>query len=188
MKKQALSSPKHSVSGRGKGRRRIPCGQLSFGLTGLLLLGGCNKTPAPAAPAAEPSTTAQTAPPPAALRQLRCRPRLRPLRRWTPAPPPPAGPAVPPPPPPPRQYTVPAGTPLVVRIGQTISAKNSNVGDSFTEPWRSPWWSRSECHPGRRAGDGNGSCRKGPGTVQGQWGFGGRNQKSGRLRGHDCFL
>jgi hypothetical protein len=29
-------------------------------------------------------------------------------------------------------YTVAAGTPLVVRIEQTISAKNSNVGDTFT--------------------------------------------------------
>ena len=36
------------------------------------------------------------------------------------------------PPPPPRQFTVPAGTRVVVRIQQTISAKNSNVGDSFS--------------------------------------------------------
>ena len=40
--------------------------------------------------------------------------------------------AAPAPPPPPRQYTVPAGTPLVVRLEQTVSAKNSNVGDSFS--------------------------------------------------------
>jgi hypothetical protein len=43
----------------------------------------------------------------------------------------PAPAAAPAPPPPPREYTVAAGTPLVVRIGQTISAKNSNVGDTF---------------------------------------------------------
>jgi hypothetical protein len=29
-------------------------------------------------------------------------------------------------------YTVPAGTPLVVRLEQTVSAKNNNVGDTFT--------------------------------------------------------
>ena len=41
-------------------------------------------------------------------------------------------PAAPAPPPAPRVYTVPAGTRVVVRVGQTISAKNSNVGDSFS--------------------------------------------------------
>jgi hypothetical protein len=40
--------------------------------------------------------------------------------------------AAPAPPPPPKQYTVPAGTPLVVRLEQTVSAKNSSVGDSFS--------------------------------------------------------
>jgi hypothetical protein len=30
------------------------------------------------------------------------------------------------------QYTVPAGTALVVRMEQTVSAKNNNVGDSFS--------------------------------------------------------
>jgi hypothetical protein len=99
---------------------------LSFGLSGLLLLGGCNKTPAPAA---EPATTAQAAPPPAAAPES----APSPAAAMPAAPPPPApAAAVPPPPPPPQQYTVPAGTPLVVRIGQTISAKNSNVGDSFS--------------------------------------------------------
>jgi hypothetical protein len=29
-------------------------------------------------------------------------------------------------------YTVPSGTALVVRVGQTLSAKNNNVGDTFT--------------------------------------------------------
>ena len=102
---------------------------LSFGLSGLLLLGGCNKTPAPAA---EATTTAQAAPPPAAAPEAA--PAPAPAAAMTAAPPPaPApAPAVPPPPPPPKQYTVPAGTQLVVRIGQTISAKNSNVGDSFS--------------------------------------------------------
>jgi hypothetical protein len=105
----------------------------------LLLLGGCNKTPAPAAPAAEPATTAQAAPPPAAA------PDATPAPTPAPAPPPAAmtaapppapapapAPAVPPPPPPPQKYVVASGTPLVVRLQQTVSAKSSNVGDTFT--------------------------------------------------------
>jgi hypothetical protein len=99
---------------------------LSFGLSGLLLLGGCNKTPAPAAEA----TTAQAAPPPPAAPEAAPAPAAAMTAAPPPAPAP--APAVPPPPPPPKQYTVPAGTQLVVRIGQTISAKNSNVGDSFS--------------------------------------------------------
>jgi hypothetical protein len=126
MKTHALS--RHSIGGHAPRRSATALvGTLSFGLAGLLLLGGCNKAPAPV-PAAEPATTAQAAPPPV--------PEAPPPASAAPAPaaaaPPPASAAaLPPPPPPPRQYTVPAGTPLVVRIGQTISAKNSNVGDSF---------------------------------------------------------
>jgi hypothetical protein len=106
-------------------------------LGGLLLAGGCNKTPEPAA---APAPTAQAAPPPAAA------PDAAPAAAPTPAAPAPAPAAAPAagtamtamtpaaapaPPPPPKQYTVAAGTPVVVRIGQTISAKNSNVGDTF---------------------------------------------------------
>lgn len=39
--------------------------------------------------------------------------------------------AAPPPPPPPVVYTVPSGTRIVVRIGQTITEKGSNIGDRF---------------------------------------------------------
>jgi hypothetical protein len=102
---------------------------LSLTLAGLLLLGGCNKAPAPVAPAAEPANTAQATPPPAPA------PAATPEPAPAPAPaaaPPPAAPAPPPPPPPPKVYTVPAGTALVVRIGQTLSAKANNVGDTFT--------------------------------------------------------
>jgi hypothetical protein len=100
---------------------------LSFG--GLLLAGGCNKAPAPEA---APTTTAQAAPPPAAAPDAAPAPASpAPGTAMTATPPPVPAPAVPAPPPPPRQYTVAAGTPLVVRIGQTISAKNSNVGDTF---------------------------------------------------------
>jgi hypothetical protein len=105
-------------------------GMLSLTLTGLLLLGGCNKGPAPAAPAAEPTTTAQAAPAPAAPEPGPAAPAPAPAESV--APPPPPAPDVPPPPPPPKQYVVPAGTALVVRIGQTISAKSSSVGDSFS--------------------------------------------------------
>lgn len=38
----------------------------------------------------------------------------------------------PPPPPPPPPIVVPAGTSLVVRMGNTINTKTANVGDSFT--------------------------------------------------------
>jgi hypothetical protein len=128
MKKQAFLSPVHSAGDRAQ-RQAL----LSIVLGGLVLLGGCNKAPAPPAPAADPATTAQAAPPPA------------PTPDAAPAPAPPAagsamtGPAMtaaPPPPapapPPPRKYVVPAGSALVVRVGQTLTAKGSNVGDSFS--------------------------------------------------------
>jgi hypothetical protein len=126
MKTHALSSSKHSIGGHASRQAaNLLAGPLSFGLAGLLLLGGCNKGPAPA-PAAEPAPTAQAAPPPAPAAAPEAPAAM------TPAPAAAQAAAVPPPPPPPRQYTVPVGTPLVVRIGQTISAKNSNVGDSFS--------------------------------------------------------
>ena len=138
MKKQAFLGPGYSTGGRAQKQTAYSlAGMLSIGLTGLLLLGGCNKTPAPAAPAAEPATTAQSAPPPAAAPDATpaapgprstagrddCRSRTK---RGPPAP------AAPPPPPPPQKYVVASGTPLVVRMQQTVSAKSSNVGDTFT--------------------------------------------------------
>ncbi len=124
------STQSHSAGRFVRGQSAFALATL-LGLSGLLLLGGCNKTPAPAA---EPATTAQAAPPPAASPEAAPAPAPAPspaaAMPAAPAPTPAA--AVPPPPPPPKQYTVPAGTPLVVRIGQTISAKNSNVGDSFS--------------------------------------------------------
>ncbi len=138
MKKHAFLGLEHSTGNRAHRRTAYPlAGMLSIGLTGLLLLGGCNKTPAPAAPAAEPATTAQSAPAPAAAPDAAPAP-APPSAAMTAAPaqsaPPaaPAPPPPPPPPPPPQKYVVPAGTALVVRMGQTVSAKSSNVGDTFT--------------------------------------------------------
>jgi hypothetical protein len=134
MNKHTLSSAIHSTGGRATRQATYAsAGMLSLALSGLLLLGGCNKGPAPAAPAAEPAPTTQAAAPAPA-----------PTPAEQPAPPAPAPAAAPPPaapvaaaaapapPPPPKHYTVPAGTPLVVRLEQTVSAKNSNVGDSFS--------------------------------------------------------
>ena len=140
MKKHAFLGSGYSTGGRAQRQTAYSlAGMLSIGLTGLLLLGGCNKTPAPAAPAAEPATTAQAAPPPAAAPDATPAPAPSPAPAPPPAamtaapPPAPApAPAGPPPPPPPQRYVVASGTPLVVRIQQTISAKNSNVGDTFT--------------------------------------------------------
>ena len=43
-----------------------------------------------------------------------------------------AAPTPPPPPPPPPPLVVPAGTSLVIRMGNTIDTKTANAGDSFT--------------------------------------------------------
>jgi hypothetical protein len=124
MKKQAILSASYRNRGFASGHT---AGALASMLAGLLLLGGCNKAPAPA-----PDATAQATPAPAPA------PAANPPAETTPAPavaappPAPATPPPPPPPPPPKVYTVPAGTPLVVRLEQTVSAKNNNVGDTFT--------------------------------------------------------
>jgi hypothetical protein len=112
---------------------------LSIGLAGLLLLGGCNKQSAAPAPSPEPATAAQAPPPAPGTPAAEPTPAAAPTAQQAPPPvaaaPPvsaPPPPETPPPPPAPVQYTVPSGTALVVRIGQTVSAKNSSVGDSFS--------------------------------------------------------
>ena len=138
MNKHTLSSAIHSTGGRPTRQAMYAsAGMLSLALSGLLLLGGCNKGAAPAAPAAEPAPTAQAAAPtPAAPAPAPAAEPAAPAPAPAPAPvaaPPAAVAAVAPaPPPPPKQYHVPVGTPLVVRLEQTVSAKNSNVGDSFS--------------------------------------------------------
>lgn len=106
---------------------------LSAGLLGLTLLAGCSKKPAPENAAAPGSSTAAPA-----------EPSGTPSNSMTagapstaaPAAPPAAAPApaakAPAPPPPPKVYVVPAGTHVLVRMGQTLAAKTSNVGDAFS--------------------------------------------------------
>ncbi len=53
-------------------------------------------------------------------------------QQMAPAPQQPMAQAPPPPPPPPPPLVVPAGTSLVVRMGNTINTKTASVGDSFT--------------------------------------------------------
>jgi hypothetical protein len=125
MKKYALLSAAHS-NGRIAG---------AFALAGLLFLGGCNKGPAPAAPAAAPeSSQAAPAAPPPAVPAPAAPPPAAPAAgaAMTAAPPAPAAamtaaaPAARPP------LVVPRSTSLSVRMGQTVSAKESSVGDSFS--------------------------------------------------------
>jgi hypothetical protein len=112
-----------SLLGRGATRIRYI---LLFGLLGLFLICGCNKTP----PA---ENNASSAPPAAAPAPDQASPPA--ASAPAPAPPPPAptqAAAPPPPPPPPKVYTVPSGTTLTVRISQALSSKTSNVGDPFS--------------------------------------------------------
>jgi hypothetical protein len=132
MKKHALLSAVPSSGWHVPGRMAYSfAGTLC--LAGLVFVGGCNKGPAPAAPAAAPdaSQAAPAAPPPAA-----------PAAAAPAAPPPAAGPAMTATPPPPAAamtaaapappLVVPRSTPLVVRMGETVSAKDNSVGDSFS--------------------------------------------------------
>ncbi len=135
MKKHALLSATHFTSlAATKTSAYLSAGMLSLAMTGLLLVGGCNKGPAPAAPAAEPAPAAQAAAPaPAPAPAAEPAPAAPAPAAAPPATAPaPAVAAAPAPPPPPKEYTVPVGTPIVVRVAQTVSAKNSNVGDSFS--------------------------------------------------------
>jgi hypothetical protein len=110
----------------------------TLSLAGLLFLGGCNKGPAPAAPAAAPDTSqaAPAAPPPAApgpAAPAAGAPEAAspaPGAAMTAVPPAPAAAMTAAAPRPP--LVVSSGTALAVRIGQTVSAKESSVGDSFS--------------------------------------------------------
>jgi hypothetical protein len=135
MIKHAFSSAAHT--NLGPARRPTAYALVStLSLAGLLLLGGCNKgsapasdtaqstppaAPAPAAPAPAAAAPEPATPAPAAPASAASAPPLAPAMAMTPAPPPP-----------PRQITAPSGTPLVVRMEQTVSAKDNSVGDTFS--------------------------------------------------------
>jgi hypothetical protein len=134
MIKHAFSSAAHTNLGPARKPRADALLSTLF-LTGLLLLGGCNKGPAPAsdstAQSTPPSAPAPASPAPAA--PAPAAPEAAAPEAAAPAPPPaPAARMAPAPPPAPREITAPADTPLVVRMEQTVSAKDNNVGDTFS--------------------------------------------------------
>src|SRR4051794_35250360 len=120
-----------------KGTSFVPCRMLAMGLVGLVLLAGCRKQPeTPAAPAGSPqSSAAQPAaqPPATAEPGSAAAPGAAPATAAAPEAAPAQAPAtVAPPPPEPVTYTIPAGTAVVIRTSSELSAKNNNVGDSFS--------------------------------------------------------
>ncbi|HVJ07397.1 MAG TPA: hypothetical protein VM554_03375 [Acidisarcina sp.] len=103
---------------------------LSIGLTGLVLLAGCNKQPAPQTtpPAASPQTSSTTAP-----NQYQSAQPGSNMAASNSAPAAAAAPrAIERPPAPPKVYTIPSGTAVTIRTGSEISAKTANVGDPFS--------------------------------------------------------
>jgi len=143
MKNHALLRASHSTSGHAQRQRSIAlASRISFALAGLLLLGGCNKGQGTPDSAPPPAVANQTAPAPAPAAPAETTAPAPANVTPAPAPaapaPPPAPmamasvPSAPPPPPPPVVYTVAAGTPVVVRLGETISSKTNNVGDTFS--------------------------------------------------------
>src|SRR5579859_3805334 len=95
---------------------------LPFPLAGLLLVAGCNKNQQPQQNAEQPATAGQ---PPAGQTTP------------TPGTPPPAA-ATPAAPPQPVSYTIPAGTHVTVRLGQSISSQTAHAGDAFEATVTSP--------------------------------------------------
>jgi hypothetical protein len=89
----------------------------------------CNKQQSQTQPPASDNTMAQNSQP-AASQSAPAQQQGQ--QQMAPAPAKEAAPAPPPPPPPPPPIVVPAGTSLVVRMGNTIDTKSANAGDSFT--------------------------------------------------------
>jgi len=92
---------------------------------------GCNKQPSQSQnpPPAADNSMAQNQPA-ANNDQGQSAPQQQ--QQMAPAPAQQMAPTPPPPPPPPPPLVVPAGTSLVVRMGNTIDTKTANTGDSFT--------------------------------------------------------
>ncbi|HKD83438.1 MAG TPA: hypothetical protein VKB58_01730 [Terriglobales bacterium] len=114
-------------------RSRMSALVLSFLLAATLL--GCNKKTDQAQNENQPATTsdnssAQGSQPGGNMSQSA--PAQQQQQQMAQAPVQQAAPAPPPPPPPPPPLVVPAGTSLVIRMGNTIDTKTANAGDSFT--------------------------------------------------------
>jgi hypothetical protein len=114
-------------------------------LTGLITIGmvGCSKKdnsqPSQPAATADQSASQPSSPAPASSSQpapttqaSAPTPAPEPAPAPAPAPQPEAAAEPPAPPPPPPPIVVPAGTSIVVRMGNSITSKTANVGDTFT--------------------------------------------------------
>ena len=114
---------------------------LPLSLAGLLLVAGCNKNQQPQnsaeQPAAQPAPAQTTPAPNAAAPANPGAPAAGGEMSSTPSPAP-AAPAAPPPPPQPVTYTIPAGTRVTVRLGQSLSSATANEGDAFDATVTSP--------------------------------------------------
>jgi len=99
---------------------------LPLSLAGLLLVAGCNKNQSPQN--AEQPAGSQPAPASTPAASTPGSSAAAPAPANTP----------PPPPPQPVSYTIPAGTRVTVRLGQTLSSKTANEGDSFDATVTSP--------------------------------------------------
>jgi hypothetical protein len=105
-----------------------------MGLVGLVLIAGCRKQPeTPAAPAGAPQSSAAQ-PPATSEPGSAATPGAQPsAAAGAPAAAPAEAPMpAPPPPPEPVTYTIPSGVHVVIRTSSELSAKNNNVGDSFS--------------------------------------------------------
>jgi hypothetical protein len=94
---------------------------------------GCNKQPSQSQnPPAADNSMAQNQPAANNGEGQAPQQQQQPQQQMAPAPAQQMAPTPPPPPPPPPPLVVPAGTSLVVRMGNTIDTKTANTGDSFT--------------------------------------------------------
>jgi hypothetical protein len=111
-------------------RSRLSAVVLSFVLA--FAFSGCNKQPSQSQnqPPASDNTMAQNSQP--ATTQQQSAPPQQQQQQQAPAPMQQAAAPAPAPPPPPPPLVVPAGSSLVVRMGNTIDTKTANAGDTFT--------------------------------------------------------
>jgi hypothetical protein len=94
-----------------------------------LSFAACNKQQSQSQPATDNTSAQSSQTAPANQSQMA---NSAPPQQQQAAPAPAAAPTPPPPPPPPPPLVVPAGTNIVVRMGNTIDTKTANAGDTFT--------------------------------------------------------